>query len=141
MQLEEGGVDVNMPKETAMTRNFIGRMEDWEKEKHQKNNTVVRALFINKCKDLLYHLPALRENDVDRVYFIQEDDIVWCRERGGGWTIFGQRKDPDIEEDKLTPFLVVTLLCDTVQTEGVRVQRLEIVSYDKEMYDLYENNL
>ncbi len=57
-----------------------------------------------------------------------------------GWTIFGQCKGPDIEEDKITPFLAVTLICDTVRAEGIRVQIPEIGSFDWEVHDQDENN-
>ncbi len=31
-----------------MKKNFIGWMEDWEKEIQKKNYAIVRALFVNK---------------------------------------------------------------------------------------------
>ncbi len=51
LQLEEWGVDVNVLKEFAITRNFIDWVEDWGKEKHKKYDAVVRAHFVNKYKD------------------------------------------------------------------------------------------
>ncbi len=69
-----------MLKETAITMSLIGWKEDGKK-KSIKNDTVVRALFVSKYKDLSYFLPLQSENDIDRTYFIQEDDIVWCRGR------------------------------------------------------------
>ncbi len=51
------------------------------------------------------------------MYFIQEDDIIWCQGKDGGWTILGQCRDPDIEEEKIKPFLTVTLICNTVQDD------------------------
>ncbi len=46
------------------------------KMKYKKNDTIIRALFVNRYKDLSNHLPAQSENDVDRIYFIQKEDIV-----------------------------------------------------------------
>ncbi len=135
MQLEEWGVDVDILRETSITRNFTGWTEDWEKEKHKKNDAVVRALFVNKYKDLIYRLPAQSENDIDRIYVIREEDIVWCRGKDGGWTIFGQCEDPSVEEDKITPFLAVTLICDTVQAEEIQILRPDPGSPDWEVYD------
>ncbi len=60
---------------------------------------------------------------------------MWCCGRYGGWTIFGQCEDPEIEEDKMTPFLAVTLICDTVHVEGIRIQRPEHNSPEYEVYD------
>ncbi len=82
-----------------ITRNFIAWTEEWEKEKHKKNDAVARVLFVNKYKDLTYRLPAQSDDDIDRLYCIREEDIVWGCGRDGGWTIFG---------DKITPFLAVT---------------------------------
>ncbi len=83
MQLEEWGVDVDILRETSITRNFTGWTEDWEKEKHKKNDAVVRALFVNKYKDLIYCLPAQSENNIDQIYVIREEDIVWCQGKDG----------------------------------------------------------
>lgn len=74
------------------------------------------------------------------MYSILEDDIVWFRRRDSGWTNFGQFKDPNIEEDKITSFLAVTPICDTEQAMGIQVQRLEASSSDWEVYDADVNN-
>ncbi len=68
LQLEDWGVDVDVLQKSALAQNFSGWMEDWEKEKHKKNDAVVRALFVNKYKDLMYCLPAQSENDIDWTY-------------------------------------------------------------------------
>lgn len=68
------------------------------------NDAVARALFVVKYKVLLYHLFAQSEGDIDRLNFIQEEDIVWCSGRDDGWTIFGQCRDPTIKEDKNNTF-------------------------------------
>ncbi len=115
--------------------------EEWEKEKHEKNDAVVRALFVNKYKEISYSLPSQNENDVDRMYFIWEDDIVWCWGRDGGWTIFGQYKDPVVEEEKTTPFLAVTCICDRIQADGIRILQPEIGTSDWEVNNPDVNNL
>ncbi len=40
-----------------------------------------------------------------------------------------------VEEDKITPFLAVTLICDTVQAEGIQILRPDPGSSDWEVYD------
>ncbi len=59
-----------------------------------------------------------------------------CCGKDGGWTIFGQCEDPEIEEDKITLILAVNLICDTVQAEGIRIQRPEPKSPEYNVYDL-----
>lgn len=81
----------------------------------------MRALFVRKKEDLSYCLPAKSEDVVDRMSFIQEDDILWLG-KGDGWTIFGQCEDPNIEEDKMIPSPAVTLMHNTAKAEGVRGQ-------------------
>ncbi len=90
------------------------------KKKHKKNDAVVRAHFVNKYKDCSYNLCAQTENDVDKIYFIEENDIVLCRGREGRWTILAGVKTQVLKKTK-TPFLAVTLICNTVQTKGIRV--------------------
>ncbi len=60
---------------------------------------------------------------------------MWCHGRDDGWTIFGQCEDQDIEENKITPFLAVSLICDTVQAEGIKIQRSEPNSPEYDVYD------
>ncbi len=88
-----------------------------------------------KYKDLMYHLPAQSENDIDQTYMIREEDIVWCHRRDGGWAIFGQCEDPTIEEDKITPVLAVTLIHNTVQAKGIKDLQSEPGLPDWEVYD------
>ncbi len=64
MQLEEWGLDTGVLKDTVITRNFIAWTEEWEKEKHKKNDVVVRALFVNKYKDMSNQLPAQSDDDI-----------------------------------------------------------------------------
>ncbi len=96
--------------------------KEQEKEKHKKNDVEVRTLIVKKYKDLSYWLPAQSDDDVDCLYFIWEEDVVWWCWRDSCWTIFGQCGDPEIEEDKIS----VTLLHDTVLAEGVGVKDLSL---------------
>ncbi len=84
LQLEEWDLDVGALKDTVITRYFIAWTEEWEKEKHKKNDAVMRALFVNKYKDLSYRLTAQSGDDIDRLYFIRREDIMCCRGRNGG---------------------------------------------------------
>ncbi len=70
LQLEEWGLNVGVFKDTVITRNFSAWTKEWEKEKQKKNYTVVRALFVNKYKDLSYQLLAQGDDDVDHLYFV-----------------------------------------------------------------------
>ncbi len=110
LQPEERGADVNMLKETVITGNFIGWMEEWKKEKHKKNDTVVRVLFANKYKDRLYHLPAQSENDVDRMYSIQEKDIDGVEEGMGGGQLLASLKTQLLKKTKYHLFLLLLAL-------------------------------
>ncbi len=140
MHLEKRGLDVGILKDTVITRNFIAWAKEWEKEKHKKNDVVARALFVNKYKDLSHQSSAQSNDDIDCLYFIRKEDIMWCHDRDGGWTIFGQCEDPGIEEDKITPFLAVTLICDTVQAEGIKIHMPEPNSPEYDVYDPELNN-
>ncbi len=58
LQLEERVVNVGVLWEMAITQNITGWTDDREKQKHKIFDAVVRALFVNKYKDLVYCLPA-----------------------------------------------------------------------------------
>lgn len=70
--LAEWDNDVNVLQDTVIVRNFIGLTEDWVNKKHKNNDAVVRSLFVNKYKDVSYHLPAQNEGYTGRLHFIQE---------------------------------------------------------------------
>ncbi len=53
-QLEEWGVNATELKESAITQRIIGWTEDWEKELHQKNRAVAKAMFTNKYKNYVF---------------------------------------------------------------------------------------
>ncbi len=140
LQLEEWGLDVGVLKDIAITRNFIACIKECEEEKNKENDAVVTDLFVKKYNDLSYQLPAQSDDDVDCLYFIWEGDIVWFCGKDDGWTIFGQCNNQEIEEDKISPFLAVTLICDTAQVEGIRIQRPESNSQLCHIFDPDLNN-
>ena len=102
LQLEKWGVDVEILKEPAITRRFIGWTEDWEKEKFKDSGAVARAMFMNKYKDTIFYLP-----DTGETYHVDDGGIQFLRGQSGGWTIYGNSDKPGVEEESLTPFLVV----------------------------------
>ncbi len=72
LELENWGVDINKLKEIAISRNFVGWIEDWEKEKWKVDGPVNKVLFANKYKDMHFVLP-----DTGHMYYIQEEDVVY----------------------------------------------------------------
>ncbi len=60
MRLEKWGVDVEILKEPAIMRQFIGWTEDWEKEKYKDSGTVAREMLINKYKDTIFIYQTLK---------------------------------------------------------------------------------
>ena len=117
-------------KEPAITRRFIGWTEDWEKEKFKDSGAVARAMFINKYKDTIFYLP-----DTGETYHVDDGGIQFLRGQSGGWTIYGNSDKPGVEEESLTPFLAVQLIRDTPQAVGVKVERPMPGSEDEELYD------
>ncbi len=57
--------------------------------------------------------------DTDHMYYIWEEDIVFRRHYC--WVIYAQFDVPDVEEDKVTVFLVATLINKLPQADGVKV--------------------
>ncbi len=103
-------------KEPAIVHVFVGWIEDWEKEKCQKDGAVNKVLFTNKNKNLHFVLP-----DTGHMYFTCEEEIVFRRHYG--WIIYKQCDVPGVEEDEVTVFLAVTLINKTPQPDRVKVLR------------------
>ncbi len=61
-------------KEPAITWQFIGWTEDWEKEKFKHSGAVTRAMFINKYKDTIFNLP-----DNGETYHVDDGGIQFLR--------------------------------------------------------------
>ncbi len=59
-------------KEPAITQRIKGWTEEWEKERHKKNDAVLKAMSVNKYKDTVFGLP-----DADnKTFYVGEDEIV-----------------------------------------------------------------
>ncbi len=85
-------MDVEILKEPAITRQFIGWTEGWEKEKYKDSGTVAKAMFINKYKDTTFYLP-----DTEETHHVDNEGIQFLRGRSGGWTIYGNSVKPGVE--------------------------------------------
>ncbi len=92
--------------ESAITQRIKGWTEDWGKKRHKKNDAVSKAMFVNKYKDTVFDLPDADNNS----FYVSEDDIGWVRGQDGGWTIYGVCDVEDVNDEKLTPFLAISLV-------------------------------
>ncbi len=67
LQVKDWGIDTTQLKEPAISQRIKGWTEEWEKESHKKNDAVLKAMFINKYKDIVFDLP-----DADNTTFYVE---------------------------------------------------------------------
>ncbi len=74
---------MNVLKESAISRTFVGRTEDWKKDKWLTDGAVNKVLFSIKYKKLRLVLPH-----TGHIYYIHEEDIVFRRRYG--WFIYAQ---------------------------------------------------
>ncbi len=95
-----------------------GWTEEWEKERHKKNDAVSKAMFVNKYKDTVFDLTDADNN----TFYVGEDEIVWERGWNGGWTIYRVCDVDGVEDEKLTPFLAILLIWLKQQREGIVVE-------------------
>ncbi len=72
LELENWGVDVNELKEIAISRNFVGWTNNWEKEKRRVDGSVNKVLFANMYEDMHFILP-----DIGHLYYTWEEDVVY----------------------------------------------------------------
>ena len=137
MQLENWGIDTTQLKEPAITRRIKGWTEEWEKERHKKNDAVSKAMFVNKYKDTVFDLPDADNN----TFYVGENEIVWERGRDGGWTIYGVCDVEGVEDEKLTPFLAILLIRQKQQKEGIVIEMPAPSSNEEKVWgsDNYDN--
>ena len=138
LQLEDWGIDTMQLKEPAITQRIKGWTEEWEKERHKKNDAVSKAMFVNKYKDTVFDLPDADNN----TFYVGENEIVWERGRNGGWTIYGVCDVDGVEDEKLTPFLAISLIRLKKQREGIVVEMPEPGSNEEKVWgsDDYHDN-
>ncbi len=91
-----------------------GWTEEWEEERHTKNDAVSKAMFVSKYKDTVFDLPHADNN----TFYVRENEIAWVWGQDGGWTIFGVCDVVGVEEEKLTPFLAISLIWLKQQKEA-----------------------
>ncbi len=110
--------------------------EEWEKERHKKNGTFTKAMFVNKYKDT--DVPDADNNTV----YVGENEIAWLQGRDGGWKNFGVCNVEGVEDEKLTPFLAILYIRLKQQTEGILVDMPEPSSEEEKVWgsDDYDNN-
>ncbi len=118
LQLEDWGIDTTQLKEPAITQRIKGWTGEWEKEKHKKNDAVLKAMFVNKYKDTVFDLPDADNN----IFYVGEDEIVWKHGWDGGWTIYGVCNVEGVEDEKLTPFLAILLIQQKQEKEGIIIE-------------------
>ncbi len=63
-------------------------------------------MFVNKYKDTVFDIP---DADIDTCY-MDKNEIAWVQGRDGGWTIYGVCGVDGVEDEKLTPFLAISLI-------------------------------
>ncbi len=134
LQLEDWVNDNAQLKEPAITQRIKCWTQEWEKERHKKNDAVLKAMFINKYRDTEFDLPDADNN----TFYVGENEIAWERGWDGGWTIFGVCDADGVEDEKLTPFLSISLIRLKQQKEGAVVEMPEPGSKEEKVWD-YDN--
>ncbi len=136
LQLQEWGVDTTKLKEPAITWRIIGWTKEWEKELHQKNTAMVKAVITNKYKNTVFNHP---DCDNKTVYVSNEDIVFIPQKKDGEWTIFAVCDEDNVEDESLTPFLAISLICEKQQSEGVIVKMPEPGSAEEKVWGADNN--
>ncbi len=138
LQLEDWGIDTAQLKEPAITQQNKGCTEEWEKERHKKNDAVSKAMFVNKYRDTVFDLPDSDNN----TFYVGENEIAWECGRDGGWTIYGVCDVDGVDDEKLTPFLAISLIWLKKQKEGIVIEMPVPGSKEEKVWgsDDYDDN-
>ncbi len=135
LELEKFSVDVKVLQDIGITREVIEWTEDWEKELKRENCPVVEAMFLTKYKNLSF------EYDNDWVFTIYEGNCKFQSGRSGGWQLIGICADKYVEDEQFCPFVVVTMICEFQQSEGIKVHMPPPRSPEERQYGLAEDTL
>ncbi len=54
LELDKFGVDIQVLKEAIFQREFVGWIEEWEKDLNKKNGPVVKACFLTQHENLSF---------------------------------------------------------------------------------------
>ncbi len=113
-----------------------GWTEEWEKERHKKNDAVLKAMFVNKYKDTVFDLPDADKN----TFYVGENEIAWEQGWDGGWTIYGVCNVDRVKDKKLT-FLAILLIRQKQQKEGIVIEMPDPGSNEEKVWgsDDYHN--
>ncbi len=95
-------------------------------------------MFVNKYKDTVFDMPDADNNS----FYVSKNEMAWVQGRDGGWTIFGVCGVDGVEDEKLTPFLAISLMSLKQQKEGVVVEMPELGSKKEKVWgsEDYDNN-
>ncbi len=72
-------------------------------------------MFFNKYKDTVFDLLDADNN----TFYFGKNEIALVQGRDVGWTIFGVCDIEGVKDEKLTPFLAISLLWLKQHSEGV----------------------
>ncbi len=101
-----------------------GWTKEWEKERHKKNDAVLKATFVKKYKHTVFDLPDADNN----TFYVVENEIAWVQGSDGGWTILSICDIEGVEDETLTLFLIISLIPLKQQRKGIIVETTELGS-------------
>ncbi len=76
------------------------------KEKAWENYALSKALLVNKYKDTVFNSPDADSNN----FYVDINEIRYVWGRDCCWTIFGVCDMEGVDDEKLTPFVAITLI-------------------------------
>ncbi len=121
---------VQVLKDPVILIEFVGCIEDWEKELKKKNCPVIEARFLTKYKNLSFLF-----EDNNKVYTIFEGNMEFHQGKTGGWMLIGDCLEEGVDDEGFCQFLVVTLIRKCPQAEGVKVHKLAVGNLEEKYYN------
>ncbi len=124
-------------KEPGITWRIKGWTEEWDKDRHKKNDNVSTAMFVNEYKGTVFDLPDADKN----TFYVGENKIAWEQSWNGGWTIYGVCNVDGVEDEKLTPFLTISFIQLKLQKKEIVVEMPDPGSKEEKVWgsDDYDN--
>ncbi len=61
-------------------------------------------------------------------FYVGKEEIARVWGKDGGWIIFSACNVDSVDDEKLTPFLATSLICEKQQKQGIVVEIPELVS-------------
>ncbi len=129
-ELDKFWIDVQVLENHVVWQEFVGLTEDWAKKFKKKNCPVVEVHFLTKSKKLSLLLRITTSLHYLWSYYGVSLGKI------DAWMLIGECSDEDVDVEGFYQFLVVAMIRNYPQAEGIKVHKPSVGSLEEQQYKL-----